>query len=237
MSGKLSRLLSIGFIGVVLAGCAAQPTNFSSIKTLTPSVDKEKTIALMPIDVQLSLLTASGVEEPKAEWTKSAEQYMRSALKDPTVANGINFVDYVQPEKGDADFDALNDLEKLHGAVGEAILLHKYIVPLQSKKDKFDWSLGTTAQKLKARTDANYALFLYARDSYSSAGRVAVQVIAAALTGYMPAGGSQVGFASLVDLTNGDIVWFNHLNRAGGDLRTAEPAKKSVEMLLTGMPR
>ena len=56
------------------------------------------------------------------------------------------------------------------------------------------------------------------------------------LLGVGIAGGSQIGYASLVDLNDGRIVWFNDLRRASGDLREAEPAKETVEVLLKGFP-
>ena len=48
--------------------------------------------------------------------------------------------------------------------------------------------------------------------------------------------GQQVGFASLVDLNDGRVVWFNLLNSATGDVRNAEGAKAAVAMLLDGVP-
>ena len=50
-------------------------------------------------------------------------------------------------------------------------------------------------------------------------------------------GGEQHGFASLVDLRSGDIVWFNRLLSVVGDLRTEEPAAKTVSQLLEGLPQ
>ncbi|MDP3172252.1 MAG: hypothetical protein Q8M91_18130, partial [Polaromonas sp.] len=49
-------------------------------------------------------------------------------------------------------------------------------------------------------------------------------------------GGAQVGYASLVDLQTGRIVWFNDLRRAHGDLREPESAQETVETLLKGFP-
>jgi len=49
-------------------------------------------------------------------------------------------------------------------------------------------------------------------------------------------GGVQVGYASLVDLRNGDVVWFNKLQRGFGDLREAGPAKESIEALMSDYP-
>ena len=46
-------------------------------------------------------------------------------------------------------------------------------------------------------------------------------------------GGTQVGFASVVDLKTGDIVWFNRLLRPQGDLRTPEAAAETVRALVS----
>ena len=58
----------------------------------------------------------------------------------------------------------------------------------------------------------------------------------AALFGVAVSGGQQVGFASLVDLRTGNIVWFNRIMNGTGDLRTADPAQKTVEDLLRELP-
>ena len=79
------------------------------------------------------------------------------------------------------------------------------------------------------------ALFIYINDSYSSGGRI-LAIFAVAILGVGMSGGQQAGFASLVDLSNGDVVWFNYLNSTTGDLRTEEPALKTVELLLKDLP-
>jgi hypothetical protein len=48
--------------------------------------------------------------------------------------------------------------------------------------------------------------------------------------------GVQNGYASLVDLRTGQVVWFNRLFSATGDLREAKPAASTVDELLTGFP-
>ena len=48
--------------------------------------------------------------------------------------------------------------------------------------------------------------------------------------------GIQSGYASLVDLNTGRVVWFNQIASATGDLREATPAAASVDTLLNGFP-
>jgi len=63
-----------------------------------------------------------------------------------------------------------------------------------------------------------------------------VAIVAMALLGVGLAGGAQTGYASLVDLRTGRVVWFNNLARGFGDLREPEPARETVEALLKSFP-
>src|SRR5690606_17305684 len=123
-------------------------------------------------------------------------------------------------------------------AVGTAILLHKVsgIAPLPTKRDKFEWTLGPEAKALHNRYGSDYALFVWVRDSYASAGRVAAIIVAAAF-GVGIQGGVQAGFASLVDLRTGDVVWFNRMARASGDLRAQLGADNTAGLLLAEFPK
>jgi len=73
------------------------------------------------------------------------------------------------------------------------------------------------------------------RDSYASSERK-VAMFAFALLGVGLGGGMQTGYASLVDLKTGQVMWFNKLLRASGDLREAEAAAETVKALLDQFP-
>jgi hypothetical protein len=159
---------------------------------------------------------------------------MRAALEQEAQARQVKLVSF-NPEHGDAaDRDNTLALVALHRAVGSAVLIHQYQqgAALPSKKGKFDWSLGPSVESISRSYQADYALFLFVRDSYATSGRIAM-IAVAALLGVGIEGGSQVGFASLVDLKTGDIVWFNHLVRPSGDLRAPEAAAETVKMLVS----
>ena len=49
-------------------------------------------------------------------------------------------------------------------------------------------------------------------------------------------GGSQLAFASLVNLTNGEITWFNGYYRSFGDVRSLEKARGTVNKLFEEFP-
>lgn len=174
--------------------------------------------------------------EPQAEWTENAKRFMLESFQRETNSRHTNLVHY---EGEETNPDSLSvQLEKLHEVVGSTILLHHYMQPaaLPTKRNgTFDWTLGKDAKELKKEYDADYALFVFVRDSYSSAGRVALQIVGA-VAGFGIAGGMQVGFASLVDLETGDIVWFNRLVNSSGDLRTPGAAELTVRGLLKTFP-
>ena len=193
-------------------------------------------ILLVEPDVEVAELTAAGLLIPHAEWTQRAQSNVNSALSDLMTGKQVQLILYEPPDGLAADHPH-TQLLKLHSAVGQAILAHKYnpVLALPTKKDKFDWSLGSDVQALRDVYDADYALFVYLRDTYTSPGRVAVMVLAAVLGVGVP-GGAQIGFASLVDLKTGDVLWFSRLARASGDLRTPSAAAESVKTLLKDFP-
>lgn len=226
----------VAAVSTVLAGC--QTTSFNLKKTLTRDGQSVR-LLLMPVDVELSELSAGGMPEPNAEWTAKAEKFINEILREEMRKRNASFAVY---EKTDRDSDVNSDLvqvQKLHGAVGKTILVHT-LVPgfeLPNKKGKFDWALGAKVRELHERYSADYALFIYLRDSYTSSGRAVAIFLAAALFGVALQGGVQVGFATLVDLRTGDIVWFNRLARGTGDLREKVPAEETVSVLLEDFPK
>jgi len=75
-------------------------------------------------------------------------------------------------------------------------------------------------------------------DMSGSGGRWALS-IAAALVGVAIPTGGQFGYASLVDLRTGRIVWFNEsfaTDVGAGDLKTPSGADAIVKNLLDAMP-
>jgi hypothetical protein len=183
----------------------------------------------MPVDVELFSLSAGGVAEPKADWTAAALGHMKAAIAQKKAQLRISGVEL--PEGVADEFD---EQVGLHAAVASSIALHHStggVWALPSKAGLLDWTFGDAMKPLQGRSGARYGLFVWVRDSYASAERKAAMV-ALALFGVGIPGGVQTGYASLVDLQTGRVVWFNRLARATGDLREAAPAKESIEALL-----
>lgn len=227
----------IATIGLVLFAAACTQTKVFVSDTELPEVSGTARVLLMPSDVQVSELTAAGLLEPNAAWTASARTNIETALNSLMAGRNARLVHYRSTAGDDSIDESHLQAFKLHEAVGATILVHKYVpaMALPTKKDKFDWSMGQAATVLRRSFDADYALFVYFRDSFASSGRAALIIFSALLGVGIPAG-QQTGFASLVDLRSGDVIWFNFLFKETGDLREADSALDATESLLKKLP-
>jgi hypothetical protein len=190
-------------------------------------------IVVMPIDVELSSISAGGVNEPKADWTAAARDNMKTTLDDRVSKLGLNaqFMD-------DSAAEEFDELIGLQTAVARSIALHHGLGgawALPTKQGRLDWSFDDSMKPLAQKTGARYGLFIWVRDSYASGERVAA-MIGLALLGVAVQGGVQTGYASLVDLDSGRVLWFNRLMRGSGDLRDAPSAAESIQALMHGFP-
>lgn len=236
------RIVPSRAVGPLLLLCAALATCCAPAKSYRTSRDFDpphggSRVLLMPPDIEIAELTAAGLTEPNAAWTQGARAQVRNALNGFFAERAMIPIAYRPRESGEGYDAAHMQTVLLHEAVGAAILTQKYggLYALPTKKHVFDWSLGEAAAPLRADYDAEYALFPYFRESFASGGRVALIVVDALFGAGIP-GGRQVGFASLVDLRSGNIVWFNTLVRGEGDVRSPEGAREAVEQLLGDLP-
>jgi hypothetical protein len=215
-----------------LAGCAGGANTVKQIDRLESAGENPRFLVMEP-DIKYYLLTASGIPEPHAEWTSAARKNFASALKafaDERHTDVVMITDSKQLGAAEIAYS------KLHSAVGLTIRVNYYgPLHLPSKEGGFDWGLGPGVAEIGEKYNADYALFTYYRDYEASGGRVAFAVLAALAGAIVPLGEEQ-GFASLVDLKTGDIVWFNMINATAGELRDEEGAKEIVAKLFENMP-
>lgn len=231
----MTRAAFVGGIvaAFLLVATVHAQTNLAPGFTTLPKGAK---VAVMPSDIELFSISAGGISEPRADWTESANKYFKAALVDKNRTLGLDTVVI-----SDKDADDFAELNSLHAAIARAIAVHHFgpaSLHLPTKDGQLDWSLGEAVQAIKKATGADYALFSWIRDGYASAERQAAMVAIAVLSlgRAVPGGGAQTGYASLVDLNTGRVLWFNRLRRGSGDLREADKAAETLEALLSGFP-
>ncbi len=204
-------------------------------------------MVLVEPDIELYLLTAGGLTEPRREWSDAARRLYPAEVHAQLQGKSVVLVpDYDIPDGLDPT-SQLGQIIRLNQAV--AVSISQYSIPgsvLATKKDakgkpRMDWSLGPGVSALREQTGADYALFTYVRDSYASGGRTALRVFgllmgAAMGTGLDIGGGVQLGVATVVDLRTGQVVWYNLLANQSGDLRDQKGAAKTVQQMLQKLP-
>jgi hypothetical protein len=197
-------------------------------------------IVLKP-DIELTVLTTSGLEEPNSEWSKQALANIQTSLQGALANRRQRFIAM------DADTiisGRANQVLRLHDAVASSILAFNYglgggALPTKKASD-FQWTIGPGALELAraqaAGSDATYALITFGRGSYASGGRWTLAIVGTALGASVPMGGQQV-YASLIDLRTGNIVWFN-VATAGpqDDMRKPEGANALITTLMKDVP-
>lgn len=219
--------------GDVIAGDATSQTGAKNLAPGFTQLPRAAKIVIMPVDVELFSLSAGGVAEPRADWTATALGHMKAAMTSKVNGSGLDAT-----LMADADADEFAEQVALHAAVARSIALHHSVGgtwALPTKAGLLDWSFDDAMQPLERKSGARYGLFVYVRDSYASDERKAAMV-AMAILGVVLMGGSQTGYASLIDLETGRVLWFNRLARSSGDLREPKAAAESIDALLAGFP-
>ena len=243
---KLGVALALA-MAVPVSGCV-QTRQFADVQ-FTPPQGDYKLLVLRP-DVTVGSLTTGGIVEPRADWTEQARTNIVAALRTQQSGRGgkLRILERRSQLEGVSEQDVA-DFERLFYAVGQSIVIHKYLGDyLPTKRGKgLDYTLGEDAVRLGQKTGYDYVLFLHAEDSVASGGRIALGVLglAGCFVGFCApniGGATQLDYAGLVDLKTGEVVWFNVVRAdsqvpgiAFGDLRTAQGATQMVERLLGRM--
>ncbi|MCU0881609.1 MAG: hypothetical protein MUF14_02945 [Hyphomonadaceae bacterium] len=222
-------------LALLLAGCTTTDSRVAANLVERPT-SGSRLVVIKP-EIELSLLGASGVRERRADWSEQAGSHLVTALSALVAAKGY--------QAGEVDPSSMMDgrvgqVLRLHDRVADALYTHHYVPgqALPSKGREFDWTLGEGALLLSPDGRGGYALFMGGGGCWSSAGRVAVRVVAFIVTQGGDVGGcSQQLYASLVRLETGQVVWFN-LATAGpaDDMRTAEGASSLVAAVFKDAP-
>jgi hypothetical protein len=194
-------------------------------------------IVLMRPTIKVGAQSTGGMFEPNADWTEQARQNLGGVLGDAQGHLGNAVVDYVEPVGDDAQISA--EYRALFSTIAQSVITYQFFpgnrLPTKKRKGSFYWNVGSEVAKLPGVGDADYALFVTTEDQYGSTGRKLLQ-FAAAMGGVAVVSGVHKGFAGLIDLRSGDLVWLNADLDMGGDVRTPDGAQKRVAELFKGFP-
>lgn len=199
-----------------------------------------KTILVFRPTVRVGAQSTGGMFEPNADWTDQARKNIADALakRQGTLGNRV----ISAPVSYGEEARLVEEYSALFAAVSQSVIQYQFFpgnrLPTKkrdNKADVFEWSLGSGISELPGAKEADYALFIYNKDAYGSTGRKLLQ-FAAALGGVSVTSGEHAGYAGLVDLRTGDLLWLNADGAMGGDVREVAGAEKRVGQLLEEFP-
>lgn len=205
------------------------------------AANSNKKILVFRPSVSVGAQSTGGIFEPNAEWTERAKANIQAALEKHQKLLGNAVI--VAPEAYGEEAQNLEEHMLLFGALSQAVIEYQFFVgnrlptkKREAKADVFDWSMGAGVADLPGAKDADYALFIYNKDAYGSTGRKVLQVLALLGPGIAVTSGEHQGFAGLVDLKTGDLLWLNADTQMGGDVRDVDGSEKRVTQLLEDFP-
>ncbi len=194
-------------------------------------------ILLIRPTIKTGAQSTGGMFEPNADWTAQAKDNIGTALSAAQTRLG-NEIIVAQEPIGPA-IETTADYRALFSVLANSVITYQFFpgnrLPSKKRKGVFDWTMGPGVAAIAEGTGADYALFIYNEDQYGSTGRKVLQIFAA-MAYVQIKSGEHKGFAGLVDLHTGDLVWLNADLAMGGDVRTPEGAQKRVAELLRNFP-
>lgn len=225
-------------LGMMVFATAADAQEKSAVKggfVLQPGTAR---ILLFRPHIIVGSQSTGGLFEPNADWTQQGRDNLGSALGEAQQKLGNEVVMAAEPVG--AATEILAEYQSLFGIVAESVIEFKFFpgnrLPTKKREGVFDWTMGPGVAALAEGTGCKYGLFIFTEDQFGSTGRKMFQFFAAAMAGVAIQSGEHKGFAGLVDLTTGDLVWLNADLQMGGDVRTPEGAQKRVAQLLEDFP-
>lgn len=224
--------LVIAMLAVVMQPSVVSAAEKSGTRPGFENVDLDgETVILFRPDVSVGSSSMGSLFEPRADWTDDARRFMDAELERQQASFKVNLNKIPDFEGDDARMVA--EYQALFKSVANSIVVHQFFagnrLPTR-KRGAFEWTLGEDTKRLSELTGARYGLFVYTEDHYSSAGKKVLSL-------FVPtAPPIHVGYAGLVDLETGYILWLNADAQMGGDVRTEEGMVKRVSQLLEDFP-
>lgn len=194
-------------------------------------------VVLFRPDVWVGEQSTGGLPEPNADWTAQSRTLLEAELGRRLA--GFSATVVAEPDPSSAQSGTIIAHRALFRSVAASVLVHQLFKGdrLPTRKNKaFDWTLGEGLQPVAENTGARYGLFVSTEDQYGSVGRKVFQALAGGVFGVAVSSGVHTGYAGLVDLRTGNLVWINADAKMGGDVREEAGMRKRVSQLLEGMP-
>lgn len=237
----MKKLIPILIVSVLTAGGC-------SVKSMRQTgqypvyIREAKTIAVMPPDLYIYQITAGKMVELMDSWTDEAKEMTALALKenlDDRYGYDIKFIDEDWLKE---NHKALwKDYSALYSTAVKSLMLHAMDTGphrFPTKKDRFDYTLGSGVSELAKAVEADSLLFIHGEEYYSTKGKMVSEFFAfasaAALSGgtviLLPTVEPDKFYFSVVNGKTGQIEWTKALS--GGIFTRSFDDQKGVSKVI-----
>lgn len=230
----LAAMLALGCLAAAEPAFAQEKKAVMPGFTLAPGSAK---ILLLRPKIKVGAQSTGGMAEPNADWTEQAKANIGAALAAQQSQLGNQIITAEEPVGDDAQ--KLAEYRALFTVLANSVMVYQFFpgnrLPTKKRVGVFNWSIGPEIQALPGAAGADYALFISTEDQYGSTGRKVAQLFMA-MAGVGITSGVHFGYAGLIDLKTGNLVWLNADPQMGGDVRQPDGAQRRVSQLLAGFP-
>lgn len=232
------RQLAVKLLAIAIIASSAHAQERGAVREgFSPESLRGQQIVLFRPTVWVGEQSTAAVPEPNADWTAQARQLIEKEL--PRRLADFETTVVKEPDLVGVNARMMSEHRALFNSVASSVMNYQFFVGnrLPTRKNRaFDWTLGAQTRQIADLTGSRYALFVSTNDQYGSTGRKLFQLFAAAALGVGVTSGVHIGYAGLVDLETGHLVWLNADGQMGGDVRTQEGMQKRVGQLLEDFP-
>ncbi len=211
----LFLILPLSLTACTMAG---KPSVGSELKGDLSSLPTK--LLALPVTVSINEISAGGLIQEDPVWSKDGEAAMTLAVKNYfTAETRSSLVD--MPELTEDESELIHEHVLLYDVVAGQAYAAANMPTLGwgHLSQDFRYTLGDGLRFLKQKTGADAALIVVGTDNISSGGRKTLAVMAALMGVGMPLGSSRV-LVGVIDLEDGDILWFQNSFAQGNlDLR------------------
>ena len=238
------KVIRRAVLPALIAICLCLPTGFGEAFAQTlgedwPSNPEDVSLVVLTPRIKLYQVDDRGAMALREDWSATARERVSDALK-AFLANSSATIAWesasaVSPEQR----RLTEDLKAVHAAVGAAMTGHfGGGGVLQTKRQDPQWTLGEGTEPLGQAHGVDYALFIQINDSHATGERITGAVAQQLIVGFgmEKAFLRRIGFASLVHLATGRVVWFGHQISTIGSLRREKDTRDILDDLFAGFP-
>jgi len=224
----------------LLSGCATPTAKVHYTLKENPDSRPLRQVVLLPVDVNVKEMSAGGVPEEVPEWSRKAEENIRSAMLVSRGSAGACCVTRVVDSSSltPAERESLEE----HLALFSTVAANAMWVDLPGnsawrfKSEHFDYTLGSGLSFLKSKYGVDAGLIILGEDVVSTGGRKAMAVFGATVGVGVPMGHS-ILVGGLVDFETGDLLWLNRtVSYGAADLREPASCLDLARKLLENYP-